>query len=104
MTDRTGWHCTACNAYFQTPGPDPPTDGCRRCGRTDSLRRIEHDHPPVDVAVGAVVACEVIGETREYVVGEVVEVGEDRLVVEARDGTGQYTVKPEQVAEIREPG
>lgn len=102
MTDLTGWHCTACNAYFQTASTDPPTDGCRRCGETDSLRRIEHEHPSVDLTVGEVVACEVIGQTREYVVGEVVKVGEDRITVEADDGTGQYTVKPEQIVAVRE--
>lgn len=104
MTDLTGWHCTACNAYFQTSTTDPPADGCRRCGRTDTLRRIDHEHPSVDAEVGDIVGCEVIGETREYVVGEVLEVGEDRLVVQARDGTGRYTVKPEQIVERRGGG
>lgn len=100
MTDRTGWHCTTCNHYFQTASETPP-NACRYCGASGTLRRIDHAQPAVDVAVGEVVSCEIIGETREFVVGEVVAVESDRLVVEARDGTGRYVVKPTQIVEAR---
>lgn len=103
MTDRTGWHCGACNRYFQTLDATPP-DACRYCGEPGLLRRIDHPTRSAAVTAGDVVACEIVGETEEYVVGTVVEVGEDRVLVDARDGTGRYEVKPEQVVATRTDG
>lgn len=102
MTDRTGWHCTACNRYFQTPSTASTPEDCEYCGESGSLRRIEHRTPDIDVEVGDIVSCEIIGETREFVVGEVVAVSRDRVVVDARDGTGRYAVKPEQIVGERD--
>lgn len=104
MPDRVGWHCTACNRYFQTTVSDPAPSACRYCDEVGRLRRIDHTRPPVDVTVGDVVACDIVGGTETYVVGEVVEVCDDRILVEARDGTGRYTVKPDQIVGIRSVG
>lgn len=104
MTDRTGWHCLACNRYFQTPASASSPDACRYCGEPGLLRRIDHPSPEIEVAPGDVVACEIVGETDEYVVGTVVEVGTDRVIVDARDGTGRYDVKPQQVVAARSDG
>lgn len=95
MTYRVGWHCLACNRFFQgTEGPVP--ERCEYCG-SGPVVRIDHSHPNVDVDIGDTVVCDIVGEVEELVVGVVVDRAADRLVVEARDGRGRYTVKPEQV-------
>jgi predicted nucleic acid-binding Zn-ribbon protein len=102
---RTGWHCIACSRYFQTDTRERPR-GCRYCGAEEGLRRIDHvrgdESPPAEVSVGDAVAFETSGQTPTYVVGEVVETGRERLFVRARDGTGLYTVAPDQVRNVRE--
>lgn len=96
MTERVGWHCTASNRYGQATEADLPTV-CPRCGRSGSIRRIDHPRRTVAVAPEDVVSCRIVGETGTHVAGEVVDVGADRVVVEARDGTGRYAVTPEQI-------
>lgn len=101
---RVGWHCTACNRYFQSDTDREP-DECRYCGATGGFRRIEHPDDRGDAApeihVGDTVAFEVHGDTREYVVGSVVAVDSDRIHVDAADRTGRYAVKPSRIVGVR---
>lgn len=100
---RVGWHCLACNRYFQTSDRSPRR--CRYCGRAGPLRRIGHRRPvrgaAVATSVGDTVTFETTGETRTYVVGRVVGTEPDGLVVRARDGTGLYTVPLDRVVRVR---
>lgn len=41
-----------------------------------------------------------MGAAGEVVIGQVRDVGPTKLVVEARDGTGTYTVSPTNVREV----
>lgn len=100
MTDRTGWHCTACNRFGQVTGDEVPVV-CPRCGTTGAIRRIDHPDPSIPVAAGDVISCLIVGETERHVVGEVVRVEGDRVLVEADDGTGRYAVKPAQIETVR---
>lgn len=103
MAERVGWHCTACNRYFQSPVGGSPS-GCRFCGADGDLVRIDHGRRMPAVAVGDRVVCRVLGETEVVVVGEVVAVAGDRVHVEADDGTGRYVVTADQVVTTRRSG
>lgn len=65
------------------------------------MRRIDHEHVPPEVAIGDTVVCEIVGEVRQTVVGEAVDVGSDRVFVDSHDGTGIYSVTPEQIVQRR---
>lgn len=104
MAERTGWHCTACNRYFQRPADEPPPSACPYCGDPGSLRRIEHDRDEPrapEFEVGDVVGARRIGEVEEYVVGEVVTISRDRVYLDAIDGTGRYAVAPDEIEHVR---
>lgn len=103
MADRIGWHCTACNRYSQVPKAESPPAECPNCGADRSaLNRIDHDHDAtVSYAPGDVVVCELLGFDLAYVIGRVIETADDRVRVDALDGSGEYTVKPEQIIHVR---
>lgn len=99
---RVGWHCTACNRYFQR-GTDETPDRCRYCDGA-TLKRIDHDGDAREEdapSLGDDVAFETTGQTRAYVVGRVVDASADRLVIHAHDGTGLYTVALDHVVTVR---
>ncbi len=99
MPHESAWHCTVCNRYFQTETGEPPPAACRFCG-ADATELDRIDHPRDDatgIDVGDTVTVDIVGRVETVVVGTVKAVGGDRVLVEARDGTGTYTVKPSQV-------
>lgn len=55
------------------------------------------------MAVGDVVARQISGSIAEVVVGRLVEVGGERVHVEADDGPGRYVVTPDRVEGARVP-